>query len=181
MFNEKLNYILTEFWKSIRNENWERADDLITLNPEFMALGLECAYKHLPDEYKFCIPVECYTHNGDSMPTVRKYVRCARKYAPIEKRIPDDMAALSEITVYRAGEESAERARYAISWTTDFEVAKWFYERATALGFPARHLYQAKIKPEKIIWFTDDRSEKEVMQYNAVKEIFEIDYDGKPI
>ena len=180
MDNEKLNYILTEFWKAIRSENWERVDNLITLNPEFMALGLECAYKHLPDEYKFSIPVECYTHNGDSMPTVRKYVRRARKYAPLEKRIPTELAAQSEITVYRAGEENIDRAQYAISWTTDFGVAKWFYDRANAFGFPERHLYRAKIKPEKVIWFTDDRSEKEIMQYNAVKEVSEIDYDGNP-
>ncbi len=55
MDNEKMTYILTEFWKAIRSENWERVNNLITLNPEFMALGLECAYKYLPDEYKFSI------------------------------------------------------------------------------------------------------------------------------
>ena len=181
MDNEKMTYILTEFWKAIRSENWERVNNLITLNPEFMALGLECAYKHLPDEYKFSIPVECYTHNGDSIPTVRKYVRCARKYVPIEKRIPLEMIDQPEITVYRAGEEGIDRTKRAISWTTDLEVAKWFHDRALADGLPKQQLYQAKIKPDKIICFTDDRNEKEVMQYNCVKDIFEVDYNGDPV
>lgn len=146
-----------------------------------MALGLECAYAHLPDEYKFSIPTECYIHHGDSMPTVRKYVRAARKFMPDAKRMPETFLSMQEIQVYRAGEEEIGKARYQISWTTDFSVAKWFGERAIAHGFPPRHLYAAKIKLEKIICYTDDRNEKEVMQYNSVTDVAEIDANGLPL
>lgn len=108
------------------------------------------------------------------MPIVRKYVRQARKYAPIEKRIPTEMIALPEIEVYRTGAESLDKATYRISWTTSLDVAKWFYDRAAARLRPLRHIYKGIIRPEKIICYTDDRQEKEVMQYNSVKNIVEI-------
>ena len=108
------------------------------------------------------------------MPIVRKYVRQARKYVPIEKRIPAGMIRLPEIEVYRAGEEPLDKAAYRISWTTSLDVAKWFYNRAAARLQPLRHIYKGVIKPEKIIWYTDGRQEKEVMQYNNVRNIVEL-------
>ena len=36
------------------------------------------------------------------------------------------------------------------------------------------NLHLGVIKPEKIIWYTDDRQEKEVMQYNSVKNVVEL-------
>ena len=140
-----------------------------------MAVGLEAVYRILPDEYKFSIPTEFHTHNGDHIPTVRKYVRQARKHAPIEKRIPAEMIALPEIEVYRAGKESLDKVAYRISWTTSTDVARWSYARAVARLQPQRHIYKGIIKPEKIIWYTDDRQEKEVMQYNSVKNIVELE------
>ena len=71
--------------------DWENVDALITLNPEIMEDGLKRVYPFLPDEYKFSIPTDCQRHHGDHMPGIRKYVRQARKYAPIEKRIPAEM------------------------------------------------------------------------------------------
>ena len=179
--NERIYYILTQFWTALKNKDWEKVEGIIVLNPEIMAYGLEKAYEHLPDEYKFTIPTECYTHHGDSIPTVRKYVRAAAKYMPAHKRMPAEVLSMPEIQMYRAGEENISKARYRISWTTNFEIAKWFGERAVAFGLPPRHLYAAKIKPEKIIWYTDDRNEKEVMQYNSVTDIFEIGVDGLPL
>ena len=179
--NERIYYILTQFWTALKNKDWEKVEGLISLNPEIMAYGLEKAYEHLPDEYKFTIPTKCYLHNGDSMPTVRKYVRTAARFMPEQKRVPSEFLSKSEIQIYRAGEENISKARYRISWTTDFEIAKWFGERAVALGLPLRHLYAAKIKPEKIIWYTDDRNEKEVMQYNSITDIVEIGIDGLPL
>lgn len=180
-FDERLEYILVQFLSALKSEDWKMVESLIVLNPEIMAYGLETAYALLPDEYKFTIPLQCYTHHGDSIPTVRKYVRCAAKYMPAHKRMPSEFLTVPEIQIYRAGEEDIKKARYRISWTIDFEVAKWFAERAVALGRPPRHLYSAKIKPEKIIWYTDDRDEKEVMQYNSITDIVEIDVDGLPI
>ena len=172
---ERFNLLADKYFEAVEYEDWERVSSLIELNPDIMAEGLQLVYDRLPDKYKYSIPTQCYTHNGDRMPTIRKYVRQARKYAPIEKRIPAEMIGLPEIEVYRAGEEPLNRAAYRISWTTSLDVAKWFYDRAVARRQPQRHIYKGVIKPEKIIWYTDGRQEKEVMQYNSVRSIVEIE------
>lgn len=172
---ERFNLLADEYFEAVEYEDWERVSSLIVLNPNIMAEGLELVYRRLPDEYRYSIPTQCYTHNGDRMPIIRKYVRQARKYAPIEERIPAEMIALPELQVYRVGEESLDMAMYRISWTTSLDVAKWFYDRAVVRQQPQRHIYKGIIKPEKIICYTNDRQEQEVMQYNSVKDIVEIE------
>lgn len=161
--------------KAIKNSDWEKVESLITLNPEIMEDGLKRAYPFLPDEYKYSIPTDCQRHHGDCMPGIRKYVRQARKYAPIEKRISAEMIALPEIEIYRAGTEPLDKAVYRISWTTSLDIAKWFYDRAVTFRWPQRYIYKGIIKPEKIICYSDDRKEKEVMQYNNVRKIVELE------
>lgn len=161
--------------QAVKNGDWEKVSSLIILNPDIMEDGLRRVYPLLPDEYKFSISTECQTHNGDRMPGVRKYVRQARKYAPIEKRIPAEMIGLQEIEIYRAGVEPLDKAAYRISWTTSLDVAKWFYDRAATFRWQKRHIYKGVIKPEKIIWYTDGRQEKEVMQYNGVRNVVELE------
>ena len=168
---ERFNLLSKMFFEAIKHEDWQKVSDLIELNPNIMAEGLELVYRRLPDKYKYSIPVHCYTHNGDRMPVVRKYVRQARKYAPVEARIPAGMIGLPEIEVYRAEEESLDKAAYRISWTTCLDVAKLFYDRAEARSQPRRHIYKGVIKPEQIIRYTNDRQGKEVMQYSGVRNI----------
>lgn len=172
---ERFNLVAEEYFEAVEYEDWEKVASLIKLNPDIMAEGLELVYRRLPDQYKYSIPTSCYTHNGDRMPIVRKYVRQARKYAQIEERIPAEMIRLPEIEVYRAGAEPLDKAAYRISWTTSLDVAKCFHDRAVARLQPQRHIYKGVIKPEKIICYTDDRQEKEVMQYNSVKNIVELE------
>ena len=172
--HEKFVYLFSKLMEAVKAEDWDEVTSLIKLNEVLMAPGLERVYRLLPDEYKFRIPVECYTHHGDNSPTVRKYVRQARKLLPVEQRLPAELLSLPEIMVYRAGEESPEQAANRISWTTSPDVAVWFYNRAKLLRRP-RHLYRGTIAPERIIWYTDGRSEKEVMQYRGVKQITELD------
>ena len=172
---ERFNLLADEYFEAVECEDWERVSSLIVLNPNIMAEGLELVYHRLPDEYRYSIPTQCYTHNGDRMPIIRRYVRQSRKYAPIEKRIPAEMIALPELQVYRAREETLDMAIYRISWTTSLDVAKWFYDRAVARQQPQRHIYKGIIKPEKIICYTNDRQEQEVMQYNNVKNVVEIE------
>lgn len=181
MEEEMADRYIRAYWKlmpqldeAAKNDDWEKVDSLIVLNPEIMEDGLKRVYLLLPDEYKYSIPIDCLTHHGDHMPGIRKYVRQARKYTPIEKRIPAEMIGLPEIEIYRAGEEPLDKAAYRISWTTSLDVAKWFYDRAVARQQPQRHIYKGIIKPEKIICYTNDRQEQEVMQYNSVKDIVEI-------
>ncbi len=171
---ERHEYLMGLLLEAYKKQDWEDACHLVMLNPEIMNEGLSLIYDALPDEQKFMLPVECYTHNGDSMPAVRKYVRQAKKYMPVEKRIPAELLEMPEITVYRAGEEELHKAKYRISWTLDPERAKWFYDRNINYINRPSHLYQASIRPEQIIWYTDDRNEQEVMQYGSVTNVIEL-------
>lgn len=174
---ERYMMLMPMLVKAHRDRDWETVCNLVMLNAEIMSDGLELVYEHLPDELKFTLPVECYTHNGDSMPVVRKYVKVAKKYMPVEKRIPPEMACLPEIEVYRAGDEPIESAKNRISWTTDIEVARWFRNRAKIRQQPQRHIYKGVIKPKQVIWYTDGRNEREIMQYRSVSDVIEIEGD----
>lgn len=171
---ERREYLMGKLLETYTKRDWEGACSLVMLNPEIMNDGLSLIYDALPDEQKFMLPVECYTHHGDSMPAVRKYVRQAKKYMPVEKRIPAELLAMPEFTVYRAGEEELRKAKFRISWTLDLERAKWFYDRNINLIGRPSHLYQATIRPEQVIWYTNDRDEQEVMQYGSVANVIEI-------
>ena len=172
---KKWKYLQNTFFEAVARKDWEEVSDLLLLNPDLMAQELSYVYPDLPPEYKFSIPVQSHTHNGDRIPAVRKFVRQARKWAPLEKRLPPELAALPEITVYRAGAERPEEAPCRISWTTSPAVAGWFYRRSVARNRPPRHLYRGVILPEKVIWYTNDRQEHEVMQYRNVRKITELD------
>ena len=174
-WHEKYLIVMPRLIEADERHDWEKVCDLIMLTPEIMSAGLKYVYDHLPDDLKFTLPVECYAQNGDRMPVVRKYVRQARKYAPIEKRIPPELQKKSVVEIYRAGDEPIELAKYRISWTTDLKVAQWFYDRALLCEQSPRHLYKGSIKPNQIIWYIDDREEREIMQYGSVHDISEID------
>ena len=157
---EILSYVIKKDWQGVVDtalSNWE---------------GLPLAfsfYDNIPDKLKYDFATQAYTHHGDNVPTVRKAVRGALKYG--KPTLPEELAAQEEITVYRAGKEPPEKAKYRISWTTELQVALFFLKR----GRHSIHLYKGKIKPEHIIAYTDDRSEKEIMQYRHVYDIEELE------
>ena len=127
-------------------------------------------YDSVPDKYKYDFCIQAYIHHGDSIPAVRKAVRSALKYG--KPTLPEEIASADYVTVYRAGEEPIEKAKYRISWTTSREVALFFLN--TYGGRHATHLYKGKIKPHKIIAYVDDRNEKEIMQYANIYDIEEL-------
>ena len=127
-------------------------------------------FEQVPDDLKYELAIGAYMHHGDSIPAVRKAVRSLSKYP--RPPLPDDLATADAVTVYRAGEEPKEKARFRLSWTTDKEVALFFLN--TWNGRHASHLYQGKIRPARIIAYTDDRNEKEVIQYGGVYDVIEI-------
>lgn len=127
-------------------------------------------YDEIPDSMKYSFAIEAYIHHGDSIPAVRRAVRTAAKYGKPE--LPADIAAQETITIYRAGEEPIEKSKCRISWTTDYNVAVFFYSEY--MHKHANHLYQGTIRTADIIAYCDDRQEKEVMQYRKVYDIKEI-------
>ena len=166
--------------KAVREKNWEKIASLIELNPYFMEEGLTRVYPILPVEYKFSVPLNCYCHHGYHISAVCKYVQQARELMPIERRMPVELAALPAITVYRAGAEPRSEAASCNSWTTEPLVARWYYERARISRQRTRHIYRGVIEPEDVIWYTNDRQEREVVQYRGVKQIEELDPDSIP-
>ena len=148
---------------------WEQFIELALCRYEIMPLAFSY-YAEVPDGMKYNFCTEAYIHHGDSLPAVRKAVREALKYG--KPALPDELAGQEEITVYRAGEEPIEKAKYRISWTASKETALFFLNDWS--GRHAAHLYTGKIKPEKIIAYTNAREEKEIMQYRSVYGIQEI-------
>ena len=127
-------------------------------------------YDEIPDSLKYDFAIEAYTHHGDSIPAVRKAVRNAAKYGkPI---LPEEIRDQEYIIVYRAGEENINKCKYRISWTTDIDVANFFFSEY--INRHANYLYMASIRPADIIAYTDDRNEKEIMQYRKVYDIQDI-------
>ena len=157
---------------SYKNKKWQDFIDLALSVYEVMPAAFS-VYDEVPDALKYDFAVSAYIDHGDSIPAVRKAVRGARKYGkPV---LPDELAGADEITVYRAGEEPINKARYRISWTTDRKTALFFLD--TWGGRHANHLYTGKIKPGKIIAYTNDRNEHEILQYSSVYDIREVTRD----
>jgi hypothetical protein len=127
-------------------------------------------YDEIPDNLKYDFAISAYQHHGDSIPAVRKAVRGAAKYGKAD--LPAELQAKEVITVYRAGEEDITKCKYRISWTTDRSVAEFFLN--TYIGRHAAYLYTAQIRPADVIAYTDDRQEKEILQYRKVFDIKDI-------
>ena len=83
---ERYDLLMTKLIGAMKNSDWDTISSLITLNARVMAVGLEAVYHILPDEYKFSIPTECHTHNGDHIPTVRR--------TPKQRAMPREGSAL---------------------------------------------------------------------------------------
>lgn len=124
-------------------------------------------YDEIPDNLKYDFAISAYQHHGDSIPAVRKAVRGAAKYG--KAALPAELQRQEAITVYRAGEENITKCKYRISWTTDRSVAEFFLN--TYIWRHATYLYTAQIRPADVIAYTDDRNEKEILQYGKVFNI----------
>lgn len=128
-------------------------------------------YNEIPDNLKYDFAIRAYINHGDSLPEIREAIKNARKYGSPE--LPPELLTQEAITVYRAGEETAQEAAGRISWTTDIKSALFFFDTWT--GRHAKHIFTGMIKPCDIIAYTNERDEHEIIQYNGVYNIQEID------
>lgn len=130
----------------------------------------------------FDLIIDVYTIDGYNFPKsiIQKAKRIA-KTIPEEHRLkglpPGDV-----IKVWRGAdtpheEYFAQNLRKDISWTTDKDCAIWFANRITSSYSPERKgaVWEAEINRDKIIAFTDERSESEVLQHMNVKNIHLLD------
>ena len=141
---------------------------------------------------KYDFAIDAYIYNkGYKIPMIRNAIRHLRKYGKPE--LPSRIASKKIITVYRFGLEDINEARDRISWTLSQRVAMWFMERyvhrnigiceygvgglCTTFTYQndgRLHLYQGKIKRDKIIAYTNSRTEFEIMQNRSVHDIIDI-------
>lgn len=123
-----------------------------------------------------CI-ISVYSMHGYCFP--KKIMLKAKQIAP---NIPDsmrynDLPRTKEIIVYRGTASSPEQAKNELSWTTNKDVAVRFayrYNPEDKSLKKTRNLYQGVISYNRIIAYTNDRNEFEVLQHRNVRNITEI-------
>lgn len=155
-------------------EDWFRLSVNISFYSKWLPLAFASYYEFIPDEHRYRFLMDLYAHGGDRVPAIRKEVRTASKYgSPV---LPEELDGIDTITVYRAGDEDINKAKYRLSWTFDREKAEWFMIYSGLRKASGMHLYKGEIKREKIIGYVDSREEKEIIQYRNVRNIQEIEF-----
>ena len=135
---------------------------------------LDYFFNKIPDNQKYAAVLNVYTMVAeDDNRRVVKYLKSVKPFMPDSMKATVGALADSNgiITVYRGGRESKDAAR-CISWTTSNDIAEFFAKRYLALnGGGQAVIYTGTIKPQDVIAYTDDRQEKEIVQYCGVKSI----------
>lgn len=170
-FQQRAYHAAQEHWKDslldLRNKGkWKEFIDFALSKHQIMPIAFQY-FDEVPDELKYNFCIDAYTHHGDSVPAVRKAVRTALRYG--KPNLPEELKGLDFIEVYRAGEEPPHLCPYRISWTADKNVALFFLNHYAKRH--AAYLYKAKIKPQHVIAYTNERDEKEIMQYRHVYDV----------
>lgn len=119
--------------------------------------------------------IDVYIHDGYHFPR-GLIVRAKRlsKAIPESERLPGLFEG-NVLTVYRATitpPECPHTIKYEPSWTISKEIAIWFAYHASFFDDNRPlNIYTAQISREKIIAYSDDRHEKEVIQHGNVRNI----------
>lgn len=163
-----------------RNGDWDTVKKIASYDANMAASIFRVIEKLMPDEVKCSIALKHYTHHGDQYPIICKHVRNALKIRSENwrEKLPEAVRHLASFTVYRAGLEPLDKAKYSLSWTLSRDVAEWFANRQKFLYGQLGHIYKATISAEKVIAFDNGRNEFEIIQYRNVKNIEEIPIQG---
>ena len=153
---------------------WESFSKQAQAVYEAMPEAFAYFYGDMPEEFRRDFVIGCYMHHGDSVKECREAVIGL----PRDGRgdLPEEYRDMEELTVYRAGEEPIDEAAGRISWTLDESVARFFMYEYRARH--ANHLYRAHIRPSDVIAYTDDRSEREIIQHMGVYDVEEMEAAG---
>lgn len=167
--------VLMEMLESHRmTADWKGLCDCISTNPDWMHVTFVAYFDIIPAEYRYDFLIECHVYGGDKLSAVRKEMR---KIRTLRKPIlPPELDGQDVITVYRAGDEPIEKAAYRLSWTISKEKAQWFMKYSGYHKCSDMHLYEGTIARDKVLVYTDQRDEKEIIQYGSVKNIKEIGF-----
>ena len=156
----------------VASGNWGGIMGIAFLDSCNSGIFFQLYFDLFPEDMKYEYLLYTYTHGGDNMSFVRKEIRRARRYGVPE--FPPEVEGQDVLTVYRAGSEPIDRAKLSLSWTLDLDKAIWFKNAKELMRLGDCHIYQAKIKRDKVLAYTDNREEKEVIQYRNVFDIVDI-------
>lgn len=172
LFFEKM----VEISKAFANGDEDKASQIIQMcgNDRHEAqVMLQRYYKMFKDpSIYFDLIQEVYIKDGYDFPK-----KPMIKAKGISKEIPESkrLKGLPEgnpVTIWRGVQDKVSKTD--ISWTADKRVAIWFANRYKMIGKPYS-VYEATIQREKIIAYTDELSEREVLQHMNVENIHKID------
>lgn len=160
--------------------DWEIVEEAAVYDADTAAALLYMLEHRMPSELKYRIAREHYSHHGDEISIIRRFLRENKKYRPENWRdeLPEAVRENEIFTVYRAGCEPIEKAQYRMSWTLSRDVAEWFANRHEYLKQSEQHIYRASIMAANVIAYIGGRSEFEIVQYRRVKNIVELPRQG---
>ena len=175
IFNDKKEYqkYISDMKKNI-NKKKSFSEILFLLNkPYHLVFFYSCKDIISPMEYNDCLShiwVCTEFPNNDKNVSKEQILKLFNKSDPTnimskeEKKIYDNLPDVVEI--YRG--THYEDDSKALSWTIDFETAKWFATRFDNDGY----VLKAKVNKKDIFAFFDGRNEKEVViNYKKLKEL----------
>lgn len=171
---------IQEIQDLFKSGNEQRAAEIISLrfgNHTIYrsAYVLSLFYNRFTDQATLyrCI-IDVYVNDGYNFP--KRLIMRAKRIAP---QIPpserfSDLPDGDTITVYRATSAPIEQARNGVSWTTNKNIALWFAYRFADHNNDPLHVYTGTIQRNKIIAYTNERYEYEVIQHRNVKVMGEL-------
>lgn len=159
--------------KGFQTGDWNEITMLGNDGEALYALNL--LHEKIPGDQLYGITLDVYTNSR--IPFPKKRILDLRKVRPSDylKDIPEELADIDPVVIYRATlNGDAKEVRKEISWTTDKDTALFFYGRNIHIGFKEVHLYRGTIEKSKIIAYTNQRNEFEVLQHMSVRNIQEV-------
>jgi hypothetical protein len=130
-------------------------------------------FHQIPDHKKFDTFLWIYQASEycfDSIPAdfireVMRYRMHSVRWKPFHLEKPEAIGDDGFVTIYRGQQKESTPIEKAYSWTLDDSVAHWFAKRFSSLHDGGSVVYRAKVKPEDIIAYIDNRNEKEVLVF----------------
>lgn len=132
--------------------------------------------KEIPKEDWIFILLDMYTRASMNVDLFKIYLEGALRYETEEdreertkynqKQLEPYMDKNGNFTIYRGVGESSANEKNAISYTVSKDVAEWFANRKRLFGDKNVKVIEKAVNIKDIVYFTDDREEKEIIYIN---------------
>lgn len=150
-------------------KEWEALTEKGMEHPENMERLCHAFYRHLPELYKYLLPVKWYMHGGRIADSVKDALSMALRYRPEDWIGQEEIKGNRKkgIDVYCGARCSIEEAPSQISWTTREGAAQ------TQAYIVGGRVFKAYLPTECIIAIDKERVDN-ILQYNSVLGIEQI-------